>query len=170
MTARRSSIRSRLISQVLEGRKHEPVSLFTVRRSIAFEGFLPRIFRGSVALCVSILLFATFGASVVLLPSPFFRPFSSGCSSHHNSAAAVAKSFRPSPISTAAGMRKFRDRAGDKFSRTLIDVSAASGLKKNSENLREIGCDFLLSARSRSDFRLYENPPCSRLCVLLTGT
>ena len=45
--------------------------------------------------CVWTLLFATFGASVVLLRSPFFHPLSSGCNSHHNSAAAVAKSFAP---------------------------------------------------------------------------
>ena len=58
---------------------------------VAIVPNLSRLF----AVCVSILLFATFGASIVLLRSPFFHPLPSGYNSHHNSVAAVGKIVPP---------------------------------------------------------------------------
>jgi hypothetical protein len=45
--------------------------------------------------CVWILPFAIFPVPVVLLPLPLFHPLFSALDSHHNSGAALVKSFRP---------------------------------------------------------------------------
>ena len=63
-----------------------------------------------VAVCAWILLVATCRVAVLLLPSPLFRPlFFLPLNSHHNSGAAVTRSFRP-PCLNSGGTPKFRER------------------------------------------------------------
>ena len=61
-----------------------------------------------VALCVSICLFATFDASVVVPRSPFFGPLFSACNSNHNLGVAVTNWVRPVFCLTAPRRQKFR--------------------------------------------------------------
>ena len=61
-----------------------------------------------VALCVSIWLFATFDASVVVPRSPFFGPLFSACNSNHNLGVAVTNWVRPVFCLTAPRRQKFR--------------------------------------------------------------
>ena len=109
---------------VLEGRKHEPVRLFTVQRFIAVEGSLPRIFRGT----------SHFASRFCSSPLSARR----SCSSRHHfsvlSPLVVIRSTireRPSQNRSASllfqqrrGCESFATGQGYKFLRTLIDVSA----------------------------------------------